>query len=177
MGLGQTKRNRLDPEVRSYIETIEQSIEASEQRNRNWEARYEQLVKEYHLLLYKRFGRSSEQDASQPQLFEESEQIAETEKAETLTVATHQRKKVGRKPIDENVPRVEILHDISDEDKMCGCGHQLERIGEEVSERMQVIPERMYAERHTDRNTPADTAKAQRMKRSLRCASPRRRPR
>ena len=46
----------------------------------------------------------------------------------TVTVAGHERKKVGRKPIDPSHPRIEVLHDISDEEKQCRSGDQLVRI-------------------------------------------------
>jgi len=117
MALDRNRLKALDPEVRSYIESLEN-------RDRHWETRYGQLVEE------------AEQGAEVP------------EPTETVSVETHQRKKAGRKPIDEKVPRVEILHDIKEADKRCACGHELVRIGEEVSERLQVIPERMYVERH-----------------------------
>lgn len=146
MALEQTVVQQLDPQVRSYIKNLESE-------HRNLEARYEVLEEKYRLLLFKRFSRSSEQDSPQQQLFEESEQTAETMwdtegTSETVTVEAHQRKKRGRKPIDQSVPRVDILHDIDESQKRCACGHTMVRIGEEISERMQVIPAQMYAERH-----------------------------
>lgn len=68
--------------------------------------------------------------------------------AEKTVVSEHTRGRPGRKPIASHIPRVEILHDIPEEDKACACGHELVRIGEETSERMAVIPEQMYVERH-----------------------------
>jgi len=146
VALEQTVVQQLDPQVRSYIKNLESE-------HRNLEARYEVLEEKYRLLLFKRFSRSSEQDSPQQQLFEESEQTAETMwdtegTSETVTVEAHQRKKRGRKPIDQSVPRVDILHDIDESQKRCACGHTMVRIGEEISERMQVIPAQMYAERH-----------------------------
>lgn len=146
MALEQTVLQQLDPQVRSYIQNLES-------QHRTLEARYEVLDEKYRLLLFKRFSRSSEQDSSQQQLFEEaadtSDLTSDTEgSSDTITVEAHQRKKRGRKPIDESVPRVDILHDIDESQKQCACGHEMVRIGEEVSERMQVIPEQMYAERH-----------------------------
>ncbi|MFP4551857.1 MAG: IS66 family transposase, partial [Spirochaetales bacterium] len=44
--------------------------------------------------------------------------------------------------------RIEVVHDISDEEKRCGCGDELMRIGEETREVVQVIPEQMWVERH-----------------------------
>jgi len=123
-----------------------------EQRLQLVESRYDHLKEEYRLLVYKRFARSAEQiDPSQEELFTEAEAQGsnEEEPGEELSeVAAHSRKKRGRKPLDEKLPRVEILHDIPEEEKQCACGHELVRIGEERSERLQVIPEQMWVERH-----------------------------
>jgi len=144
----------LDPKVKAYIESLQNDITALDAKNHQWESRYEQLAEEYRLLIYKRFVRSSEKgetDELQASLFEEAETNATAEvpqAADEVTVKSHKRTKVGRKPLDEKLPRIEILHDISDEEKRCACGHELTRIRDEVSERLQVIPEQIYVERH-----------------------------
>lgn len=51
-----------------------------------------------------------------------------------VTIASHDRKKPGRKPLPPELPRVEIVHDLPEEEKICACGCELSRIGEEVSE-------------------------------------------
>ncbi len=103
--------------------------------------------------LYKRFARSTEKTGeSEGTLFAEAEQVAESDspqaEAETTTVAEHTRTKRGRKPIDPDLPRVDIVHDIDESQKRCGCGHRLVRIGEEACEKVQVIPEQIWIERH-----------------------------
>ena len=40
----------------------------------------------------------------------------------------------------ESLPRVDVVHDISEEEKHCACGCELKRIGEEVSEKLDIIP-------------------------------------
>ena len=145
MGLREGILHKLPEEARSYISDVERQL-------RLVEARYDHLKEEYRLLVYKRFARSSEQiDPSQEELFAEAEAQGsdEEEPGEEFTeVAAHARKKRGRKPLDENLPRVEITHDIGEEEKQCACGHELTCIGEETSERLQVIPEQIWVERH-----------------------------
>ncbi len=48
----------------------------------------------------------------------------------------------------ESLPRVEVVHDIDEEEKVCGCGAALERIGEEVSEKLDIIPAIIRVIRH-----------------------------
>ena len=146
MGLGEETLAQLEPEVVKYIGDLETS-------KRNLEIQYEILQEEYRLALLKRFSRSSEQSLKgQENLFDASElpqtspESGDTE--ETITVREHTKKKPGRKPIDPKHPRLEVLHDLAEEEKRCACGHELVRIGEEVTEKVQVIPEQIWIERH-----------------------------
>ena len=90
------------------------------------------------------------QDQQQLSLFDEAEATIEVspEVEGIVTVPAHQRKKRGRRPLPENLPREEVIHDIPEEDKVCPCGCHLTRIGEEVSEKLDVIPARMRVIRH-----------------------------
>ena len=62
----------------------------------------------------------------------------EPEKEETITIPAHSRKKSGRKPLPDSLPREEVIHDIPEEEKICACGCQLTRIGEETSEQLHI---------------------------------------
>ena len=70
------------------------------------------------------------------------------EEAESIPVEAHQRRKGGRKPLPEELPRVEIVHDLAAEEKVCGCGQELSRIGEEVSEQLDIVPAKIQVLRH-----------------------------
>jgi len=112
-----------------------------------------EVLEKYSLLVYKRFGRSSEalEETNQLSLFTEEnniqEEVADIKEPETEIIPSYSRKKQGRKPLDEKLPRKEIVIDIPEEEKKCACGTDLVRIGEEVSERLQVIPMQIYVER------------------------------
>lgn len=97
------------------------------------------------------FGRSSERlpsDATTVQLplfdLPEPEHIEPA----TVQVEPHERKKPGRKPLPPELPRVEVLHDLAEEEKVCACGCALHRIGEEVSEQLDIVPARIQVLRH-----------------------------
>jgi len=49
-------------------------------------------------------------------------------------------KKKGRKPLPKNLPRRREIHDLSEAEKICSCGCMLQKIGEEVSEKLDYIP-------------------------------------
>jgi transposase len=67
---------------------------------------------------------------------------------EEITIPSHKRKKRGRKPLPESLPRVEVAHDLPEEEKRCGCGCEKNRIGEEVSEQLEMQPARFWVVRH-----------------------------
>ena len=93
------------------------------------------------------FGRKSEKtpkDDGQMSLFDMPEPelpILEEEKEEEgVTIGEHTRKKRGRKPLPADLPRIDVIHEISDDEKQCNCGCLKERIGQEESEQLDYIP-------------------------------------
>lgn len=102
---------------------------------------FEELVR---LLRHKQFGRSSEiHPAGQGTLFNEAEVVsasAPTEKDEGGKKKRRRGRPV-RKPLPPHLPRVERLIDIPEDEKVCALsGTRLVRIGEEVSEQLDVEP-------------------------------------
>jgi transposase len=121
-----------------------------------------QLQEQVRLLKAWRFAASSEKAKKargddQYSLFDETELVAmqaesvpdvDGEEIETTEVASHSRRKKGRRPISGAYPRVEVVHDIPEEDKVCPCGCVLSRIGEEVSEKLDIVPQKIQVIRH-----------------------------
>jgi len=118
------------------------------------------LEEHIRLLRNEIFGRKSEkptaaQDDRQRVLFDEVDPGADApeipsnvETAGSIEIPAHKRGKVGRKPLPENLPRIEVIHDLDDSQKQCACGCQLTRIGEEVCEKLDIIPASVRVIRH-----------------------------
>lgn len=114
------------------------------------------VLREYiRLLKHQRFGRKSEQSSDeQIRLFNEAETACDDAAAgeeadDSVPVEAHTRKKRGRKPLPDWIPREEIVHDLADDEKVCAeDGTALERIGEEVSEQLEFIPAKLRVLRH-----------------------------
>ncbi|RLC19113.1 MAG: hypothetical protein DRI24_01060, partial [Deltaproteobacteria bacterium] len=77
----------------------------------------------------KLFGRKSEKiestsDECQLLLFDEvaEDKSQDIDPEDTIDVPGHKRRKRGRKPLPADLPRIEIVHDLSDEEKICFCG-------------------------------------------------------
>jgi len=123
------------------------------------EVKYQEKIHylEEQLRLFKNelFGRSSEKrhepHPDQMPLFEGDDDPAasDTQTSEdTIVIAAHARKKRGRKALPKDLPRIDIIHDLSEEEKQCDCGQHKDCIGQDVSEKLDFIPARLQVERH-----------------------------
>ncbi|HVY58129.1 MAG TPA: IS66 family transposase zinc-finger binding domain-containing protein, partial [Xanthobacteraceae bacterium] len=106
--------------------------------------RLEQIIKE---LQRHRFGRRAEQLPEDQLLlgFEEAEQVAasgeaDIEAADAAERAERSRKRrMNRGSLPAHLPRVETVIDIDNRACPC-CGNALHRIGEDTSERLDIVP-------------------------------------
>ncbi len=135
---------------------VEGNVEALVRENAELRRENSELIKRVDILgeqiawLKRRFfSRSSEalSEAEQRQLrlFNEAEIAAgEAESPKDpeplIRVPEHERRRAKRRPLPEALPREEVVIDIPEEQKHCQCGEELVRIGEEVSEKLDVIP-------------------------------------
>jgi transposase len=69
--------------------------------------------------------------------------------ANTETITYTRRKKNGRNIDTSKLPRVQRIHDLSAEQKICsGCGNELHKIRDDKSEQIEIIPHQMYVVEH-----------------------------
>jgi transposase len=125
-------------------EELKQIIVKSQAVQSRYEKENELLREQIRLLQAQMFGKKSEKGAADTEavqlpLFDMPEPEVEQE-VEQVEIASHQRQKPGRKPLPENLPRETIVHDIAEQDKICGCGASLTCIGEDVCEKLDIIP-------------------------------------
>jgi len=112
------------------------------------------LLEEENALLRQRlFGRKSEQtaDPATPQLllFNEAESIdmpAPVESDEEVVAPTKRRGK--RKPLSADLPRIEVIHELSEHELACACGCRKHAVGEETSEQLEIVPMQIRVIRH-----------------------------
>jgi len=152
------------------IEKQQKSLQRTEARAERSDARVERFrkklaSKEGHIqqleerlreLLTKRFGKSSERfNADQYSLFNEAEEQAaedasgqDTENEEVNVGALKRNVKKKSHALPAHLPRVEVEHELDDDEKQCHCGKTLERIGEQVHEQLSIIPQQHYVIRH-----------------------------
>src|SRR5690554_5924814 len=132
------------------LELQNQQLEQQAETAR-WKRDFYQLLEKWQLELKKRFAASTEGLPGQGDLFNEIEDILQPDEDE---IAAEQHiaytRKVGRRArLDASLPRKEVIHDISDDEKTCECcGTDMHRMGEDVSERLDFIPAKVQVIRH-----------------------------
>jgi len=108
----------------------------------------------FELAYYKRirFANKSEQfSLEQRELFEESwntdTSALEAEVEQVASTQQPKRERAGRQPLPDHLPRIEHRHE--PESCACGqCGKDLVKIGEDISEQLDVEPTRFFVHRH-----------------------------
>ena len=111
-------------------------------------SRYQYLEEQFRIAQHKQFGQSTEGHPGQGELFNEAEALAVESDTQEEAIS-YTRKKPTRKPLPKGLPREVIVHDISDEEKVCGCcAGELHRIGEDKSEKLQFIPAQVKVIEH-----------------------------
>jgi len=129
------------------VDALRGSLRRSEHEN-------DLLREQLRLLRAQLYGKKSERlvppSATQLLLFDEpaAPEAEGAVPAPAIEVPAHTRRKSGRQPLPEDLPRVEIIHDIAETEKVCGCGHDKSRIGEETSEQLDYIPATLQVLRH-----------------------------
>ena len=121
------------------------------------EARIGLLEEENRWLKAQLFGRSSEKSTAddvspdQARLFNEVEALetAAATAPPSVTIPTHERQQRGRKKLSAELPRVDVVHDLPEHEKVCATdGTPLTRIGEETAEQLDYQPATLRVLRH-----------------------------
>jgi transposase len=111
------------------------------------------LTEQVRLLKHHRFGSSSEKiSPDQLALFNEAESLDLDNKDQTgahdedlgeVEVSSHKRQRGQRNSLPEELPRVRVEHDLPAEERICDCGCEKKRMGEETSEQLEIIPQQV----------------------------------
>jgi transposase len=122
------------------------------------DAKIEKITFELARLKAWKFGAHTERmTAEQRQMFETTAAEDEADLAAQLAALqgdnkdraappAQTRQQPRRKPLPEHLRRVEHHHEPAD--TTCGCGQPMVRVGEDVSERLDVIPAEFFVHRH-----------------------------
>jgi len=154
----------LSPEAQAVVQQLlerisEQSKQiATQQQEIKWrDAKIEKITFELARLKAWRYAAKSEQlSAEQRQLFEDTlaedeaslrAQLEALQQTSTLPAAPSQPKRQPkRQALPEHLKR--IVHRHEPENTTCQCGEPMQRIGEDISERLDIIPAQFFVHQH-----------------------------
>jgi transposase len=69
--------------------------------------------------------------------------------SDTVQVPPHTRKRKRPRAYPDDIPAVDVVHDLADDEKSCqACGETLNRIGEQITTQLGVIPLQYFLIRH-----------------------------
>jgi transposase len=116
---------------------------------------YEQFV----LLRHRHFGASTEQSTGQARLFDEAEALAAGSTPEQDQVpialpgdagkrAAGKPARGKRAPLPSDLPRVDVVHEVPEDQRLCPCGTPMVEIGEDISEQLDILPMQVRVLRH-----------------------------
>jgi transposase len=133
------------------VDELKQIIDSVLKKEQEYLSEINILKEQIRCLQDRLFGRKSEKlspDREQLSLFKLPDEHFPIAQEDVIEVPSHKRKKRGRKPIPENLPRIEVIHDIDEADKQCECGCMKAVIGKEFSEQLDIIPAKIQVIRN-----------------------------
>lgn len=146
--LNELARTDIDPALLAQVQAL-----FAQQQAKLAEKDFKITALTHELAYYRRvrFGKASEALVGEQRLlFEETvdtDLAAIEEELESQAPARRQRQRAGRQPLPPELPRIEHHHE--PESCQCGqCGADLVKIGEDVSEQLDVEPARFFVHRH-----------------------------
>jgi transposase len=148
-------------------EQLQADKQAVNQKNEQLKVQVLTLTEQLNLALARRYAASSEKlSPDQIALFDEAELDNEagpdavvdaSTDGDEITVAAHQRKKRGRKPLPDHLPRVDVIHELPESERHCDHdGKLLTEIGEVISEQLDIIPAKIQVTRHIRKKYACD---------------------
>jgi len=144
-------------ELKALLAKKDDHIEQLQTDNQTLSQKNNVLQEQLNLALARRYAASSEKiTADQLRLFDEAETDSDSEIVDitdvndTIVVSSHTRKsKTGRKALPKSLPRLDVLHELSEAARVCDYdGNPLIEIGQVISEQLDIIPAKIQVLRH-----------------------------
>ena len=145
-------------EANQVISFLQDNLQSQQEKIQTIEQQYEILQQQLTALLRNRYGKKSEQlpegfnqlnlfaDPESPKKSAEEESTEESIKIESITYT--RKKRSGHRNIPDDLTRIRIEHVLKDLNCPCGCGNQLHKIGEVITEQLEIVPAKIYVKQH-----------------------------
>ena len=137
--------------IRTLTQLLPATLEKAHAELQKRDAKIEYLSRQVAMLQKALYGRSSEKrplpedSGAQTTLFDAPDDSDGKDLAEESTAARPKRgKKGGRRPFPEHLERREEVVDVTAEEKVCSCGCEKHRMGEDTTEELEIIPAQIF---------------------------------
>lgn len=170
-------------ELKTLVSELQSQLEKAHQVIDQQSTQINSLQHQIHLFRTAKFGRRSEKsnvDDIQGRLFDDLDDNTVSQEAESSdteeTITYTRKKRSGRKDLPKSLPYVENIQDIEESEKQCACGCELTHIGDDISEKLDVLPQvtfrvvnikRKYACRTCEETVKVAKAKKQAFPKSI----------
>ena len=140
--------NTASKDFPNDVESLKQIILELQKENENLKKQVQELLHRLTLLTNEKFGKKSEKFKDEENDVDDDE--GELSETETITYTRKKPSKPkGRKPIPDDLPRIDMRYELPEDQTCdCGCGSKLRKIGEEISEQLEIIPKLIFVKRY-----------------------------
>ncbi len=133
--------NTLPNDIEKLKALLLSERQSSAKKIKELEDKNQYLLEQFRLAQQRQFGKSSEANSGQGDLFNEAEELVDEVVEPEVEAISYTRNKPKRKPLPKDLPREVIVHDIAESEKVCDCCNgKLHKIGEHKSEQLKFIP-------------------------------------
>ena len=134
-----------DPEqLKEMLLELQQVVIQKEVELAEKDVAYQQLLERYNLKLANEYGKKSEKMPGADEVFNEVELVLDEHDKKLLGAPQADattKTKPKRKPLPTALPRVDVIVDIDESDKVCDCCQSpLHKMGESSSEALEFVP-------------------------------------
>jgi transposase len=135
--------------LRDDLKSQHDKILDQQERIQTIEQQYENLQQQVLSLLRGKYGKSSEklpEGYIQLSLLDGTKSLEQPkeEPIQKETITYDRKKRNGHRNIPDNLPRVRIEYKLENLTCPCGCGNQLHKIGEAITEQLEIVPAKIY---------------------------------
>lgn len=128
-----------EQELKAHKELLakaDETIAAANIKLQEQHEEIERLRQQLNYYLNQKYGKKSEKVVD-----EQGEgTFDEIDKEPQQKAKTTKKHKTDKRPLPDDLPRERVIIDLPEEEKVCSCGKGLHKIGEEVSEKLDIIP-------------------------------------
>ena len=147
-------------EAQRHLSDVQGALAETQDELAKAQSRIRYLYEQFVLARQRMFGASSEKSPDQVLLFNEAEVLAgmpaadedddtdASDDASACSTPPNTKARGKRAPLPAELPRIDVVHELPEDQRVCACGTPMVEIGEEISEQLDIVPMQIRVLRH-----------------------------